>query len=100
MSSAPTLGCQIAPSYQVEEWLHSSDPSDYDESRADSIVMEELPEEMAEIDTARIQRDLDTVAPATRVSTRRRGRVNVPAEPVGFWHWSMVCLSVRVNYHE
>jgi hypothetical protein len=98
MSSAPTLGCQIAPSYRVDEWVNDYDPSDQYEGREDRIEMEELPEEMPEIGTARTQSDLDTVTPATRVSTRRGGRVNVQAEPVGFWHWSMVYLSVAVHF--
>ncbi|KAH7077425.1 hypothetical protein FB567DRAFT_563451 [Paraphoma chrysanthemicola] len=77
MPATPTLGCQIAPSYNHEEWPYNSDSSS-----------EDTQEDEAE-------------APPTRPATLQQGRTRssrkeAPLEPVGFWHWSMAGVRLHV----
>jgi hypothetical protein len=89
--SGPTLGCQIAPNYDNEQWLYTS--SD-DSVETDSIAQEEVVEVVPDLHQAETRRDVCTNAPPTRPSTlrtRSSRREAQQLEPVGFWHWSMVC---------
>lgn len=96
----PTLGCQIAPNYDREQWLHTSDSDTIDteseaeseaESRADAgTINDALPIENAETQHSR------GLTPAlSKINTQRsRRRSNAtPLPPAGFWHWQMVRLA-------
>jgi hypothetical protein len=96
MVHEPTLGCQIAPHYQHEAWPYSSDSSSDDGSAEGSVAQEEVEEDQPDIAKAETQRDIEPAAPIRRPTTLRRksSRKEPLPEPVGFWHWSMVCIDV------
>jgi hypothetical protein len=96
MAPTPTLGCQIAPSYNHEEWPYSSDTSSDDGSQHTNVAQEQVAEEQPEIEKAETARDTELIRPAIPTPMQsfrtRASRKVQPQEPVGFWHWSMVCL--------
>jgi hypothetical protein len=102
--TGPTLGCQIAPSYHHEAWPYNSDSSSDDESGEGSTAREEVAEGQPDIEKAETQRDVGEIVQASRPNTLQKGRTKSsrkePAQdPVGFWHWSMVCIHLHEMIH-
>lgn len=91
----PTLGCQIAPHYDREQWPYNSN-SDSDttdtESEADSPAQEQIGNDALAIDKAETQHSGAVTPALSKVNTQRsrRSRKDAPQAPVGFWHWQMV----------
>lgn len=110
MASAPTLGCQFAPSYNHETWPYNSDSSNDDESGNGSVAQEHVVEEEAHIEKAETARDADLVRPSARTprqSGRLRSDLNISRnvsrkapqqDPVGFWHWEMVRTASKTKF--
>lgn len=96
MTGEPTLGCQIAPHYDHEQWPYDSDSDSEENSGEGSVAREEVAEESPpDIEKTETQADVGPSAPASRPTTLQRGRTKSSRkesqqEPVGFWHWSMV----------
>jgi hypothetical protein len=92
-----TLGCQIAPSYNHEEWADSSGSST-DNEGDNSIGQERVESDPRDLDKAETVKDPEMLrpgAPTPLQSGRTRSFRRPPApqpDPVGFWHWSMVRL--------
>lgn len=100
MAPTPTLGCQIAPSYNHKEWPYNSDSSSDDGSQHTSVAQEQVAVEQPEIEKAETARDPEMIRPAVSAPMQsfrtRASRKVQPQVPVGFWHWSMVCsLTIR-----
>ncbi|KAH8731524.1 hypothetical protein GQ44DRAFT_604878 [Phaeosphaeriaceae sp. PMI808] len=101
MTGTPQLGCQIAPSYNHEEWPYNSDSSSDDESGEDSVAREEVVDDQLNIDKVETQRDVQEHVPASRPNTLQRGRTKSSRKepqqaPVGFWDWSMAGVRLHV----
>lgn len=96
MVPTPTLGCQIAPSYNHEEWPYNASDSSSDDGGG--VTQEQVAQEQPEIEKAETARDTELLRPGVPTpmqSFRTRASRKVPAqEPVGFWHWSMVPIHV------
>ena len=89
--ASPTLGCQIAPHYDHDQWPYNSDSSETESEAEDQV---ESQHEL-DIEKAETQADDGGIVPARRPTTLQRGRTKssrkeVPRPPVGFWHWEMV----------
>jgi hypothetical protein len=112
MSRQPTLGCQIAPSYNHEDWPYNSDSSTDDDSGADDVAQEEEERQQVRRDHTDIEK-AETAADAERlhhdnptpsrgirpVTSTRTSTRKVPAqvqEPVGFWHYKMAGVRLHV----
>jgi hypothetical protein len=112
MASAPTLGCQFAPSYNHETWPYNSDSSSDDESENGSVAQEQVAEGEADIEKAETARDADLVRPSAltpRQSGRLRSDLNISRkesrkspqqDPVGFWHWQMVRTAFEPEFRK
>jgi hypothetical protein len=92
-----TLGCQIAPSYNHEEWDDSSGGST--DNEGDDIEQEQVENDSRDLDKAETVKDPEMLRPSAptplqngRTRSFRRPLAPQP-EPVGFWHWSMVRLN-------
>lgn len=91
--SEPTLGCQIAPYYEREQWPYSSGSDTTDtESEAESPAQEEAVNDALAIDKAETQHSRGITPALSKINTQRsrRGNNAAPQAPVGFWHWQMV----------
>lgn len=90
----PTLGCQIAPDYSHEAWPYKSDSSESEsesEEHVGSALQSGSAPDALDLDRAETQGDDGmTVTPAK--TRTRNSRKEVQQDPVGFWHWSMVCF--------
>jgi hypothetical protein len=101
MAARPTLGCQIAPSYNHEEWADNSDSSSDDESGENSIAQEQVADDPQDLEKAETAKDAETLRPSGPTplqSGRTRSSRRLPApqqDPAGFWHWSMVCVYAK-----
>lgn len=100
----PTLGCQIAPNYAHEQWpYNSSSESDSDtEEEVVSALESGETQDALDIEKAETQRDIGPAMLPSRPGTLQRGRTKssrreAQLEPVGFWHWHMVLLSVYLG---
>ncbi|OAL06466.1 hypothetical protein IQ06DRAFT_207984 [Phaeosphaeriaceae sp. SRC1lsM3a] len=100
MAPTPTLGCQIAPSYNHEEWPYGSDSSSEDESRQTSVAQEQVEGQQPDIEKTETARDGELIRPAAPAPMQsfqtRASRKAPPQEPVGFWHWSMAGVRLHV----
>ncbi|KAJ4370761.1 hypothetical protein N0V83_005283 [Neocucurbitaria cava] len=112
--ASPTLGCQIAPHYDNEQWPYNSDSSDSEsetEGQHEEAVEShdvESPDstdqhafDMEKIETQRDTGGIVTATTATRPTALQRGRTKssrkeAPQEPVGFWHWRMAGVRLHV----
>jgi hypothetical protein len=106
MVAQPTLGCQIAPSYNHDEWPYNSDSSSDDESGELSVVQEQVADSPQDLERAETVKDVEALrpsrpAPLQSGSKRSSRRLPVPQQdPVGFWHWSMVRLDAEGSIRE
>lgn len=91
----PTLGCQIAPNYDREQWLHTSDSDTTDSgSEAESRADEETVDDALPIEKAETQHSQGITPALSKINTHRsRRRSNAAPPPAGFWHWQMVRLA-------
>ena len=87
----PTLGCQIAPHYDREQWPYNSD-SDTTDTESEAESPQEQVEEPLDIEKAETQHSRGLNPALSKINTQRskRSRRDAPQEPVGFWHWQMV----------
>lgn len=89
----PTLGCQIAPHYDREQWPYNSESDTTDtESEAESTAQEHAVNDELAIEKAETQHSRGITPALSKINTQRsRRRSNAaPQPPVGFWHWQMV----------
>lgn len=89
----PTLGCQIAPHYDHEQWPYNSDSDPTDsESDAESSTRAEVADEALAIEKAETQHSRGVTPALSKLNTQRSGRSrrDVAQKPVGFWDWQMV----------
>lgn len=103
---APTLGCQIAPHYDHDQWPYNTDSSDTDSDSDDQAQGTSESAASAQhgldIEKAETQRDLATIPTARPALSRGRtksSRREAPQAPVGFWHWQMVHCSKPDRRH-
>ncbi|KAH6629862.1 hypothetical protein C7974DRAFT_311897 [Boeremia exigua] len=97
----PTLGCQIAPHYDREQWPYNSD-SESDGtgtgSEAESPAQEEAVRDALAIEKAETQHSRGITPALSKINTQRsrRSRKDVAQTPVGFWHWKMAGVRLHV----
>jgi hypothetical protein len=105
MSRQPTLGCQIAPSYNHEEWPYDSESSTSDGSGGEEIAQEQVAEGEADIEKIETIQEMErtyptpsrNVRPVATVRTKSSRKAQVQAEePVGFWHYKMAGVRLHV----
>jgi hypothetical protein len=105
MSHQPTLGCQIAPSYNHEEWPYDSESSTSDGSGREGIAQEQVAEGEADIEKIETMEETErtypnpsrNVRPVTTVRTKSSRKTQLQAEaPVGFWHYKMAGVRLHV----
>lgn len=95
----PTLGCQIAPHYDREQWPYNSETDSADtESEAEGPVREEVVNDALSIEKAETQRSRGITPALSKINTQRsrRSRKNAAQAPVGFWHWQMAGVRLHV----
>lgn len=97
----PSLGCQIAPHYNREQWPYNSDSDSTDtESEIESPTQGESIDATYDIEKAETQHSRGITPALSKVNTQRsrRSRKDAVQAPVGFWHWQMVrLLLVRIH---
>jgi hypothetical protein len=95
----PTLGCQIAPNYNHEQWPYNSEDSSTDSGSEEQVgsalelaaTRDGFDIEMTE--TQHVPNGVLSSRPTTLQKGRTRSsRKDAPQPPVGFWHWQMVCV--------
>ncbi|KAF9692622.1 hypothetical protein EKO04_009744 [Ascochyta lentis] len=97
--SEPTLGCQIAPNYDDEQWPYNNDSdSTGSESDAESPVHDGIGNDALPIERAETQHSRGITPALSKVNTQRsrRSRKDATQEPVGFWHWQMAGVRLHV----
>jgi hypothetical protein len=106
MVAQPTLGCQIAPSYNHDEWPYNSDSSSDDDSGEVSVAQEQVldhPQDLSKAETVKDVEALRPNGPTPLQSGRTRSIRRLPApqqDSVGFWHWSMVRIDTKGGIQE
>lgn len=88
----PTLGCQIGPHYDREQWPYNSD-SDTTDSESEAGSPQEQIEEALAIEKKETQHSCGITPALSKINTQRSKRSHkevAPQAPVGFWHWQMV----------
>ncbi|CAO2648741.1 Nn.00g096900.m01.CDS01 [Neocucurbitaria sp. VM-36] len=103
--ASPTLGCQIAPHYDHEQWPYNSDSTDseseIEEQVEEAVESAGFDQHGFDMEKAETQRDVGGIVPTGRPTTLQRGRTKssrkeVPQDPVGFWHWQMSGVRLHV----
>ncbi|KAJ4987813.1 MNNG and nitrosoguanidine resistance protein [Stagonosporopsis vannaccii] len=95
----PTLGCQIAPHYDREQWPYNTESDTTDtESEAESPVREEAVDRELAIEKAETQHSRGITPALSKINTQRskRSRKDAAQDPVGFWHWQMAGVRLHV----
>lgn len=89
----PTLGCQIAPNYDREQWPYNSDSDSTDsESEPGSPVEHGALDDALAIEKAETQHSRGITPALSNINTQRsRRKSNLgPQSPASFWNWQMV----------
>lgn len=88
----PTLGCQIAPHYDREQWPYNSDSNSTGTESEDDRPIHEVIDDAFAMEKAETQHSRGITPTLSKVNTQRsrRSRKETPQAPVGFWHWQMV----------
>jgi hypothetical protein len=89
----PTLGCQIAPNYEVEHVSESDSDSSSEGEESPVGNRQDIEKVETQQDAARTLATRPTTLQKARTKS---SRAQAPLEPVGFWDWSMAGVRLHV----